>query len=184
MDGLTYVFVAGVSNSGPEHWQRRWLERVEKGVWVEHADWDLPERDTWVSDLQRTVWKINGPMVFVAHSLGCLVVAEWANDRSDPSVAGALLVAPPDPFGDAFPPGAGGFGGSTTAALAFPSLVIASQDDPYGSIDFARAAAETWGSEFVDLGAKGHINAASGLGAWDEGWGMLQLFLGRLKPQG
>jgi hypothetical protein len=181
MPDLTYVFLAGVSNSGPEHWQRMWLDRVEGGIWVEHDDWDAPERDAWVSDLQKAVWRIRGSMVFVAHSLGCLVVAEWANERSDPAVKGAFLVAPPDPYGPGFPPDAGGFGGSTSAPLGFPSLVVASRDDPYSTIDFARTTAETWGSDFVDLGAKGHINAASGLGAWDEGWEMLQEFVARPK---
>jgi predicted alpha/beta hydrolase family esterase len=116
-------------------------------------------------------------MVLIAHSLGCLVAAEWASDRDDPSVKGAFLVAPPDPYGNAFPPDAGGFGASVSARLAFPSIVVASQDDPYGSMEHAQAVAETWGSEFVDLGAKGHINAASGLGAWDEGWAMLARFM-------
>jgi predicted alpha/beta hydrolase family esterase len=181
MEIPTYVFLAGVNNSGPDHWQRMWLDRVDKGVWVEHEDWDYPQRDAWVSDLQRTVWKIRGPMVLVAHSLGCLVVAEWANERSDPAVQAAFLVAPPDPYGDAFPPDAGGFGASITAGLAFPSMVVASQDDPYAGIEFARNVAETWGSRFVDLGAKGHINAASGLGAWDEGWALLQSFLQEMR---
>jgi predicted alpha/beta hydrolase family esterase len=31
------------------------------------------------------------------------------------------------------------------------------------------------------VGAKGHINAESGIGAWDEGWGMLQVFVARLE---
>jgi predicted alpha/beta hydrolase family esterase len=178
---LTYVFLAGASNSGPEHWERKWLDRVDKGVWVEHDDWEEPERDAWVSDLQKAVWKLRGPMVIVAHSLGCLITTEWANDRSDPAVRGAFLVAPPDPYGPAFPPGAGCFGESIAAKLGFPSLVVASRDDPYGTIDRAREVAETWGSEFVDLGSKGHINAASSLGDWDEGWAMLQRFVAGLS---
>ena len=181
MDDLTYVFLAGVSNSGPEHWQRIWLDRAENGVWVEHDDWGLPDRDAWVSDLQKAVWKIRGPMVLIAHSLGCLVVAEWANERNDPSVAGAFFVAVPDPGAPAFPANASGFGDLAIAALSFPSLVVASRDDPYDGIDHARAVAETWGSEFVDLGARGHINASSGLGAWDEGWGLLQGFVEGLE---
>jgi predicted alpha/beta hydrolase family esterase len=177
MADLTYVFLAGVSNSGPEHWQRMWIDRVENGVWVEHDEWDMPDRDAWVSDLQKTVWKIRGPIVFVAHSLGCLVLAEWVNDREDPSVKGAFLVAPPDPEGDAFPPGGGGFADAASTRLGFPSVVVASRNDPYGTIEYAQATAETWGSEFVDLGAAGHINAASGLGGWEEGWTMLQRFV-------
>ena len=177
MNDVTFVFLAGVGNSGSEHWQRIWLDRVETGVWVEHEDWDAPDRDEWVSDLQKAVWKLRGDLVFVAHSLGCLLVAEWANQRNDPAIRGAFLVAPPDPYGPGFPPDAGGFGASVSSRFEFPSLVVASRDDPYGTIDFARGAAETWGSEFVDLGTRGHINASSGLGAWDEGWTMLQCFV-------
>jgi hypothetical protein len=178
---LTYVFVAGVNNSGPDHWQRRWSERAGNAVWVEHDDWDAPDRDAWVSDLQKAVWRIRGPIVIVAHSLGCLVTADWANDRDDPSAMGAFLVAPPDPFGPGFPPDAGGFGGATKTRLGFPSVVIASRNDPYGTIEHAQTVALTWGSEFIDIGAKGHINAASGLGDWDEGWAMLQGFVEGLR---
>ena len=56
-------------------------------------------------------------------------------------------------------------------ALAMPALDIV--------WTAVRAAADTWGSDFVDLGPKGHINAVSGLGAWDEGWEMLQEFVAR-----
>jgi len=176
----TYVFVAGVGNSGPDHWQRMWLDRVPAGVWVEHEDWHNPDRETWVSDLQRAVWRIRGPVVFIAHSLGCHVVAEWANERNDPSVAGAFLVAVPDPDGAAFPSTATGFSDPTAAALAFPSLVVASRDDPYAGLDFSRQIAATWGAQFVDAGERGHLNAESGIGAWDEGWAMLERFVAEL----
>jgi hypothetical protein len=33
----------------------------------------------------------------------------------------------------------------------------------------ARYFAEKWGSEFVNVGAKGHINAESNLGFWEQG---------------
>ena len=122
-------------------------------------------------------------MVFVAHSLGCLVVAEWANERTDPSVTAAFMVAAPDPDGDAFPPGGGGFGMATKTALSFPTMMVASRDDPYASFDYARDLAETWGSELVDIGARGHINAASGLGEWEEGWSLLEAFLQRQKAR-
>jgi predicted alpha/beta hydrolase family esterase len=181
MRDVTYVFVAGIGNSGADHWQRLWLDRVPAGVWVDHDGWDAPDRETWVSDLQKTVWRIRGPMVFVAHSLGCLVVAEWANEHSDPSAAGAFMVAVPDPDGPVFPGAATGFGDPTAAALSFPSIVIASSDDPYGSVEHARAVAQTWGSEFVDAGKRSHINADSGLGGWDEGWGLLQKFVQGLE---
>jgi hypothetical protein len=54
--------------------------------------------------------------------------------------------------------------------LCFPSLVIASTDDPFGSIAYARRCAASWGSEFVEIGAAGHINVESGHGNWPEGF--------------
>ena len=38
----------------------------------------------------------------------------------------------------------------------------------------ARRVAQRWGSRFVDAGAVGHINARSGLGAWDQGLDLLR----------
>ncbi|HET7812567.1 MAG TPA: alpha/beta hydrolase, partial [Steroidobacteraceae bacterium] len=54
-----------------------------------------------------------------------------------------------------------------------PSIVVASRNDPYGTLDFARGCAQAWGSRFVDIGDAGHINAASGLGDWAAGHELL-----------
>ncbi len=37
----------------------------------------------------------------------------------------------------------------------------------------ARALAADWGARAESLGARGHINAESGLGDWPEGWARL-----------
>jgi predicted alpha/beta hydrolase family esterase len=60
------------------------------------------------------------------------------------------------------------------ARLAFPSLVAASQDDPFVPIGRARDFAQAWGSRFVDLGLAGHVNVDSGHGPWAEGLGLLE----------
>ena len=86
---------------------------------------------------------------------------------------GALLVAPPDPAGPAFPAEARTFGPVPMARLPFPSLLVASSDDPYASPEFARACASAWGSRLAEIGPKGHINAASGLRRWKEGLDLL-----------
>lgn len=57
--------------------------------------------------------------------------------------------------------------------LPFPSLLVASEDDPYASVAFTRALAESWGSRWQSIGAAGHINGDSGLGEWYEGQGLL-----------
>ncbi|PLZ00341.1 hypothetical protein CY652_21490 [Burkholderia sp. WAC0059] len=84
-------------------------------------------------------------------------------------VVGALLVAVPDPDGPQFPRTASGFEPIPLEPLPFPGLVVASSDDPYGSVPFSQRCAEAWGSRWVGLGARGHINAQSGLGDWPEG---------------
>ena len=119
--------------------------------------------------------KQHGPgpnVVIAAHSLGCLLVVHWASLKRS-NIAGALLVAVPDPSSPAFPSEASGFAPVPDIRLGFPTVVVASTDDPYGTVDFARGCANVWGSRFVNIGAAGHINAASGLGGWPVGFELL-----------
>ena len=46
--------------------------------------------------------------------------------------------------------------------------------DEYVTPDRARQFAEAWGSRLVDVGPKGHINSASGLGMWPEGFALVE----------
>ncbi len=119
-------------------------------------------------------------VVLVGHSTGALLVAFWAEHAARewpallPRVRGALLVAPSDPDGPAYPSGPEGFTPVPQAPLPFPSIVVASTNDEYVTSDRAHAFAASWGSRFVDIGAAGHINGASGLGDWQEGWALLE----------
>ena len=173
MDSTTYVFIAGVGNSGPEHWQAVWHGRTDNGVWVEHSSWDDPVRDLWVKDLDDTLRAIDGPKVLIAHSLGCTVVTEWAAEHRDDTVTGAFLVAVPDVHGPNFPASALGFDSPRHSRLPFPAVVVASEDDPYGSAKHSAVVAEALGARLVNVGHRGHINAGSGLGDWPEGWSIL-----------
>ena len=58
----------------------------------------------------------------------------------------------------------------------FPSLIVASTNDPYASLAYVEARAGQWGSELVNVGAKGHINSGSNLGDWSEGRRILMEF--------
>jgi predicted alpha/beta hydrolase family esterase len=178
--GPTAVFVAGIGNSGPEHWQRRWHERIPGSVWVEHDSWDEPVRDTWVGELQAALRAVEGPKILIAHSLGCPLVVEWASEHQPDGVVGAFLVAVPDVHGPNFPSEATGFDSPRYRALPFPALVVASTDDPYGSPEHSREITRCLGAGLVDVGPKGHLNAASGLGDWAEGW---ELFGGLLDER-
>jgi predicted alpha/beta hydrolase family esterase len=175
----TCVFIAGIGNSGPDHWQYRWHGREARSVWVEHESWDSPERDLWVKDLDDALKAIEGPKVLIAHSLGCSLVTEWAADHTDEDITGAFLVAVPDPHGPEFPAEAVGFDAPRHQPLPFPAVVVASEDDPYGSLEHAQRSAERLGAPLVNVGRKGHINAGSGLGDWPEGWSLFGEHLGR-----
>jgi hypothetical protein len=180
---MNVVFLAGLGNSEPEHWQSIWYRSMPGARWVEHADWDAPNADDWVADLDAALRDLTGPKVLVAHSLGCLLAVEWAWRHHDPAVKGSFLVAPPDTRAPSFPPAAVGFGPPGGAARPpRPAMVVASTTDPYASVASARAAAAAWGAELVDVGARGHINLASNLGAWEEGRAHFERFVAGLAP--
>jgi uncharacterized protein len=167
------LVLPGYMNSGAGHWQTRWESLYPVFKRVPMPDWDHPAREAWCRTLDTAVRATPGPLVFAAHSLGCLTVAFWvaqyASVESLAKVAGALLVAVPDPAGADFPQDACGFEPVPLATLPFASIVIASSDDPYGAVPFSQRCAAAWGSRWYEIGARGHINADSGLGDWDEG---------------
>jgi uncharacterized protein len=182
--GRACLVLPGYGNSGPEHWQSLW-EREQPGFSrVEQADWENPDRADWVARLNEAVTAARPPVLLVAHSLACLLVAHWVAQRAahppaspDPDalakVEGAFLVAPVDPARPAFPAGARSFAPVPLARLPFPSLIVASADDPYASPEFARSCASAWGGRLVEIGSKGHINASSGLRRWEAGLELL-----------
>ena len=95
-------------------------------------------------------------------------------------VRAALLVAPADVDSPAHtPPETRAFAPMPSARLPFPATVVASADDPFVSLDRARAFAAAWGAVFVAAGARGHLNAASGLGDWPAGRRALDELLAR-----
>jgi hypothetical protein len=138
-------------------------------------NWNQPDLGDWIAALDRAVGAAATPPLLVAHSLACLLVAHWQR-ASSLSVAGALLVAVPDPESDAFPTEAATFADTPKGRLRLPSLIVASSDDPYGKIDYAHARAVEWGSGIVEAGALGHINGQSRLGDWASGQALLIAF--------
>jgi hypothetical protein len=167
------LIVPGIGNSGPQHWQSLWQAAHPSVRRVAQRDWNRPQCREWLEPLERAVAAAGPGAVLAAHSLGCLLVAHWAARTGRP-VRGALLVAVPDPDGPSFPKETQGFAPLPLAPLPFASIVVASSDDPYGSVGHARHRAQAWGSRLVEIGPAGHINAASGLGDWPEGFALLQ----------
>jgi len=171
--------VPGLGDSGPEHWQTIWEREREDCHRVDLGDWEKPHRNTWVNKLNLAIIRAERPVVLVAHSLGCLTVAWWTKyeqPEAEGPVIGALLVAPPDV--DFFPidERLGKFAPTPEEPLPFPSILVASRNDPYIGFRSARRLARAWGSWFADAGDAGHINAESEIGEWPFG----KFLLGRL----
>ena len=176
----TVLIMPGIHNSGPEHWQSLWEAENPSFRRIEVDDWDNPVCASWVEAIDRAVQAASAPAVIVAHSLGCLPVIEWAlqgRAQEGADVRAAMLVSVPDVDGPNFPPQACGFGPVALRRLPFRSMVVSSVDDPYGTHAYRQRCADAWGSEFVSVGAAGHINAKSGLGAWEEGKALLHRLL-------
>lgn len=171
------LFVPGYRNSGPGHWQRLWQQRYRGSHWLDQQDWQQPRLTDWVAALEQTVAAIDGDIILVAHSLGCLTAAHWAASGNTENVRAALLVAPPDlQAHDSIVPQLREFAQNNADALPFPTLLAASSNDPYCRLDSAKDMAQAWDSEFVNVGSAGHINVASGHGSWLQG----ELLLRRL----
>jgi uncharacterized protein len=169
------VILPGIGGSGGLHWQTRWEKSNPRYRRFQPTDWNRPELKDWISALDRAVGTPAKPPLLVAHSLACLLVAHWQH-LSTARVAGAFLVAVPNPQGQAFPAEATSFANPPPGEFRFPSLIIASANDPYGTIEYARGRARQWGSGMVEAGELGHINEASGLEDWPQGKALLTAF--------
>jgi predicted alpha/beta hydrolase family esterase len=177
----TILTVPGLGGSGPSHWQTLWESARPDTVRVELGMWHTPHRNAWVTKLDQAIRQAKAPVILAAHSLGCLAVAWWAEMTRQPygwPVAGALLVAPADVDRADACAELATFGPTPTAPLPFPSIVVASRDDPWIAIERAHSLAVGWGSHFVDAGEQGHLNAASGIGCWKEGQELLNRVIG------
>lgn len=171
------LILPGYQDSGAEHWQTLWERENPDFKRVIQSDWEHPICKEWVAKLEEAVAEAGEDVILVAHSLACLVVAHWDAQKMHSSIKGALLVAPPDSTSSVFPTAAEGFEKTPMGLLDFPSIIIASTNDPYASIDYAKSLAKAWGSALVNVGDKGHINSASDIGTWEEG----NAYLGQLR---
>ena len=184
------LILPGYADSEPDHWQSHW-ERTDPACRrVVQDDWLEPRLADWLTTLDRYVRACDSPPVLVAHSLGCALVAHWANAEgrhgfagapralgglgghvgAPHPVKGAFLVAPADVDSAVHTPDeVRSFSPIPLVQLPFPSIVVASGDDPFVSPARAEAFARAWGSRLITLSNAAHVNAAAGYGPWPEG---------------
>jgi uncharacterized protein len=176
------LIVPGYTNSGEDHWQSRWEAKLPTAHRVALGDFHKPEKTRWVDNLATAVASCTRPVILVAHSLGVVTVAHAAPLFPAGVVRGAFLVGLPDveqrePVPNLDP----GFLPIPREPLPFPSVLVASRNDPHGAYERAEDFGYAWGSALSDAGEAGHINSESGHGPWPEG---LMRFAGFLKTLG
>ncbi len=176
----TILIVPGLRDHVPDHWQthlelalRQSGRKVVAVAPMGRTDLNCQAR---VQAIDAAVQGIDGPLVLVAHSGGCIMVAHWAaTSVLAGRVSAALLAAPPD-FEQPMPEGypsmadlhAAGWFPVPRDPLPFPSVVLLSRNDPLGAFDRVSELAGAWGASTVDLGDVGHLNPASGFGRWPD----------------
>jgi serine hydrolase len=184
--------VPGYTGSGPGHWLTLWERDDPRFRRVEQRDWDAPVLPEWVAALEAAVAVASAasvpgsggdmaPVVLVGHSLGSITIAHWAASHPARTVVGAFLVAPADVGSMAAPAPCRGFAPVPMRTLPFPSVLVASANDPVLSRERAAAFAGAWGSALVEVGNAGHLDTVAGYGPWPEGRALFEEFVARLE---
>ncbi len=178
-DQFTLLISSGYADSGPGHWQLAWAAAFPNSIKVIQEDWINPNRDAWVQALDAAIRSAILSVVLVGHSLGSTAIVHWASsNRGKESIGiikGAFLVALPDPASVAYRALAiNGFDPLPLNRLPFSSILVTSSNDPFVSLEKARYFASRLGSEFINVGKKGHIGSNSDVGEWNEGKELLR----------
>ncbi|MFH6997253.1 RBBP9/YdeN family alpha/beta hydrolase [Flavobacterium sp. FlaQc-57] len=176
------LILPGLGNSGDKHWQTFWHKKFENSIRLIQDNWDEPIREEWLERLNEEVAKLDRPTILVAHSLAVSLVLHWAETSNNKNIIGALLVAPADVDSPQHTPEIiRNFSPMPLYKLPFPSIVVASENDPYASFERKEYFAEMWGSDFVNVGQQGHINSDSDLRYWEEGQLILQQLIEKVS---
>ena len=185
-EAIRYLILPGWQGSSAEHWQSHWQRSLPNSTRVEQQDWASPQRADWVAELNRAVAADPRPAILIAHSLGCVTVAHWAQQAPLEllrRVRGALLVAPADVERPDCPEPLQNFAPLPRDLLPFPSQLIGSDNDPAASAARAVEMARHWGSDAVVLSGVGHINVKSGHHYWEQGFAHLYRLQNRIEQQ-
>jgi uncharacterized protein len=171
-----YFIIPGLGNSGPEHWQTYFETKGDNFSRIDQQEWDAPNCEDWIAKIDDALADIDlSTVVLIGHSLGCTTIAYWAK-RYGKKIKGALLVAPSDVDVSGYNFPTVGFSPIPSEKISFKTIVVASTNDEWVTLERAQYFANSWGSEFINIGEAGHINTAAGFGKWDEGLELLSKF--------
>ena len=171
---MNYFIVPGLGNSGADHWQTHFENTASNFVRINQKDWEAPSSAEWVNNIDEAIADYDlSTVILIGHSLGCTAIANWAK-QTQKIIKGAMLVAPSDLEAPHYTFPTVGFDHVPLDKFKFKTIVVASTNDEWVSIKRATIFAEHWGSQLINIGDAGHINAVSGYGKWEEGLEILK----------
>lgn len=173
----TIFILPGRQDSWPSHWQSLW----EQKYWayrVQQRDRMHPSPSAWVENLSLAIDSCDKKIVLVAHSVACHLVSQrFLKNKDNQKIKAALLVAPPNLDQKDTPSELLSFTPMIREELPVKSILVASENDIYASIERSERLAHAWWSEFVSVGNQGHINTDAGFGDWPQGEELLHSLL-------
>lgn len=171
------LFVPGLRWEFTGHWQNVVARSSCGSRVVMPLDSDKLSCRSRVMGLEAALRAIEGPVVIVAHHMGVMVTAHWAQwaEHRAAQIHAALLLAPPDlenPHPRHDPPmnalRSNGWLPIPRRVLPFRAVVGASTNDPFVRFKRAVGFARDWKAQLMDLGP-----VASGGGDWIRGEALL-----------
>ena len=178
---MHYLIVPGLNNSDEKHWQTFWEKSLPSTSRVQQRNWDYPQREEWVNTLGDTIQKLDEDTIIVAHSLGVstTVIYLTQNQGKIPAhVKGAFLVSPSDIDNIEV---IKHFAPMPLEKLPIPAYIVASENDPFVTMERAQFFANAWGAKLINAGKLGHINSVTDLREWEQGRQYLADFENDLK---
>lgn len=173
------ITVPGLFGSDESHWQTHWERRFGYSR-TELGHWDNPEPEAWGRVLHECVEHSPLPVILAAHSLGSVLSVRYLECFSA-NVAGAFLVAPTDVEADHIPEAAKRFAPIPRTRLPVPTLVVATESDPYLPLAKSRELCRGWEASLNILESGGHLGRDAALGQWDAGHELLTAFVAGLS---
>lgn len=168
-----------------DHWQSRWQQKLSTARLVMPHAQHAPERARWIEAVSAAANAAERPLIMVGHGHG-IFAAIAALPFIRQRVAGGFFAAPHDldaGRGDAEQATVSsphGWPETLRARLPFPSMLVASRNDPASSFAASEKLADDLGSLLLDAGEAGHIDAEAGYGPWPEGLMAFAQFLRKL----
>jgi hypothetical protein len=163
------LILHGWGGSDFPHWQSWLASEIAKNYgcvsFLKLSNIDFPNKNEWIEELTEELKNFK-PDIVVCHSLANILWFHLCNELKITKAEKLFLVAPPsleckiEELKSFFPCEI------PTNLYAKETLLVASTNDPYMSLDEATLLAKNLEVEMLILQNAGHINTDSGYGEW------------------